>query len=65
VGSLASTDLDVEGQGHIEVACMAHVNHGVRRLVKSVIRGLKVCYHLAHLGLRIMHIMCCANVSCS
>jgi len=40
---MASADLvELEGAGHIEVTCMAHVPHGVRRLVKSVIRGLKV-----------------------
>lgn len=44
VGSIAvSGELELEGdQGHIEVACTAHTTTGVRRLVKSVIRGLKV-----------------------
>ncbi|KAF8072520.1 PI4KG7 [Scenedesmus sp. PABB004] len=41
VGSAASGDLEAEGEGHIEVACTAHTNTGVRRLVKAVIRGLK------------------------
>lgn len=43
VGSIAASgDLDFDGQGHIEVCCTAHTNPGVRSLVKSVIRGLKV-----------------------
>jgi hypothetical protein len=33
----------LDEEGHIEVACTAHTNTGVRSLVKSVIRGLKVC----------------------
>ncbi len=32
-----------ELEGHIEVACTAHASTGVRRLVKSVVRGIKVC----------------------
>lgn len=44
--SAASGELHMESdQGHIEVACTAHTTAGVRRLVKSVIRGLKVRDH--------------------
>jgi hypothetical protein len=44
VGSSPSAEeVDVDEEGHIEVACTAHTNTGVRSLVKSVIRGLKVC----------------------
>lgn len=31
-----------ELEGHVEVACTAHASTGVRRLVKSVVRGIKV-----------------------
>lgn len=42
VGSSPSAEeVDVDEEGHIEVACTAHTNTGVRSLVKSVIRGLK------------------------
>eukprot|EP00879_Flechtneria_rotunda_P003896 GHRR01004136.1.p1 GENE.GHRR01004136.1~~GHRR01004136.1.p1 ORF type:complete len:856 (+),score=330.29 GHRR01004136.1:2389-4956(+) len=42
VGSTVSTvDSETEGSGHLEVACTAHTTSGVKRLVKSVIRGLK------------------------
>jgi hypothetical protein len=44
VGSSPSAEeVDVDEEGHIEVACTAHTNTGVRSLVKSVVRGLKVC----------------------
>jgi len=39
VGSAAGSGEQLEG--HIEVACTAHASTGVRRLVKSVVRGLK------------------------
>ncbi|KAF6263157.1 phosphatidylinositol 3 and 4-kinase-domain-containing protein [Scenedesmus sp. NREL 46B-D3] len=42
VGSSPSAEeVDLDEEGHIEVACTAHTNTGVRSLVKSVIRGLK------------------------
>lgn len=40
MGSAAGSSEQLEG--HIEVACTAHASTGVRRLVKSVVRGLKV-----------------------
>jgi hypothetical protein len=33
---------DQELEGHVEVACTAHASTGVRRLVKSVVHGIKV-----------------------
>lgn len=38
----ASGSGEQELDGHIQVACTAHASTGVRRLVKSVIRGIKV-----------------------
>ena len=41
MGSVTGSS-EQELEGHIEVACTAHASTGVRRLVKSVVRGIKV-----------------------
>lgn len=44
VGGVTSMDTDNGPRGsHLEICCTAHTTAGVRRLVKSVIRGLKAC----------------------
>lgn len=48
MGSAAGSSEQLEG--HIEVACTAHASTGVRRLVKSVVRGLKVNRKLTAAG---------------
>ena len=42
LGSVSSMETEVGPIGHIEVCCTTHTTPGVRRLVKSVVRGLKV-----------------------
>lgn len=44
-----------DDHGHIEVACTAHTTTGVRRLVKSVIRGLKVSVNVSRLMSRVFY----------
>ena len=46
MGSVARSS-EQELDGHIEVACTAHASTGVRRLVKSVVRGIKVRIYTA------------------
>lgn len=41
MGSVSGS-VEQELEGHVEVACTAHASTGVRRLVKSVVRGIKV-----------------------
>lgn len=57
-----------ELEGHVEVACTAHASTGVRRLVKSVVRGIKVRVSstAAHAWLRVHWLILhpCTNFVC-